>query len=123
MSEFTNIRGEFKFNLAGQDRMMRANFDCIERLETTILPKGIFVTLQEAMQNKGKFTDIVNVLHAGMVSAKDTRMTRSEVGQAILEEGVVNHIAIYIEFLTYCITGGKKSEGGSSGEQPAPDSQ
>ena len=117
MAEMTNIRGEFRFQLAGQERVMKANFDCIERLETVILHKGIFETLQDAMQNKAKFTEIVNIIHAGMSAAKDTRLTRAEVGQAIMEEGVVNFVGPCIEFLTYCLTGGKKGDDNAPGEQ------
>lgn len=116
MSEVSNISGEFKIELAGQERTMKANFACIEALETQILNKGIFETLTEAMQNKGKFTDITAVIHAGLAANKDTRLNRQEVGQALLEGGLVKYMEVYIEFLTYCITGGVKAKAGVSGE-------
>lgn len=116
MTEITNISGEFQIDLAGQKRTLKANFGCIEALETQILQKGIFETLTDAMQNKGRFYDIAAVIHAGLVANKDTRLTRAEVGQAILEGGLVNYMETYIEFLTYCITGGVRSKGEPSGE-------
>lgn len=115
MTDVSNISGEFKINLAGQDRVMKANFACIEALETQILNKGIFEALTDAIQNRGRFSDIAAVIHAGLVANKDTRLTRQEVGQALLEGGLVKYMEVYIEFLTYCVTGGVKS-GGASGE-------
>lgn len=116
MTEVTNISGEFHIELAGKKRTLKANFGCIEALETQILQKGIFETLTDAMQNKGRFSDIVAVIHVGLVANKDTRLSRAEVGQAILDGGLVNFMETYIEFLTYCITGGVRSNGESSGE-------
>lgn len=115
MTDVSNISGEFKINIAGQDRVMKANFACIEALETQILHKGMFETLTDAIQNRAKFTDIAAVIHAGLAANKDTRLSRQEVGQALLEGGLVKYMEVYIEFLTYCITGGVKS-GGASGE-------
>ena len=74
------------------------------------------------MAGEEYIVDIVGVIHAGLVSAKDTRMTYNEVGDAVVLAGLPTVIGVYVEFLTYCITGGKKSDGGSQGEQQAPNS-
>ena len=116
MGEITNISGEFEIELKGKKHTMKANFACIESLETKILNKGIFETLTEAMQNKGKFSDIVSVIQAGLAANKDTRLTRTEIGDAIMQAGLIQYMEVYIEFLTYCITGGVQSKGGATGE-------
>lgn len=118
-----NIRGEFKIQLAGQERTLKASFGAIETLETRLLKRGIMQALSEGMANQGTFTDIVAVIHTGLVAAKDTRMSMQEVGDAIMQAGLINFIEVYVEYLTYCITGGQRAKGGSSGESAAPDSQ
>lgn len=116
MSEIKNIRGEFKITLAGQERTLKSSFDVIEKLETQVLNKGIFETLQQAMANKAKFSDMVSVIHQGLVAAKDTRLSRAEVGAAMVDAGMVTFMQTYIEFLTYCITGGREAKEGAPGE-------
>lgn len=118
----SNIRGEFTIKLAGQERTLKANFGCIERLETVILKRGLFDALTEALRGTPKFSDVVSVIHEGLVASKDTRLSRHEVGEAIVNEGLINFAEIYVEFLTYCVTGGQKAKGGAAGEQSAPDS-
>lgn len=118
-----NIRGEFKINLAGQDRVLKANFDAIERLETEVFKDGIFVALTSAVQGKPRISDIVSVIYIGLICNKDTRLSRAQVGQAITEEGIVKFAEVYISFLNYCVTGGQEGKGGSTGESAAPDSQ
>ena len=112
-----NINGEFKVILGGKERTLKATFGAIEKLEGGMLPKSIMETLQSVMAGKVTFNDVVSVFMVGIEAFNnDTRMTRQQVGEAIFADGLVHHAKTYMEYLTYCITGGKESDGNTKGE-------
>lgn len=116
MTEVTNIRGVFTVDLAGQERGLKANFDAIERLEGSVFKGPIITKLQEAVQGRASFKDVAGLIHTGLVCNKDTRLSREEVGAAVFEGGLVNFLPVYIDFLTYCITGGQEGKNNEQGE-------
>jgi hypothetical protein len=111
-----NIKGEFTINLAGQDRVMRASFDAVEMLEGNGLKRPILEALADGINGKWAISDMATVFYAGFVANKDTRLTRADVGNALLDEGPSKFFPLYLEFLTYFITGGKDARDGAKGE-------
>ena len=116
MSEPTNIRGEFSIELDGQARTLKANFDAIERLEGGLFNKPIVEKLYEAGQGRVAFRDVVTLIDIGLQANKDTRLSRNQIGEAVLKAGMANYIKVYIEYLTYCINGGQEAKAGATGE-------
>lgn len=116
MSEPTNIRGEFNIELAGQMRTIKVNFDAIERLEGGLFSKPIVEKLYEAAQGRVAFRDVVTLIDVGLQAAKDTRLSRNQIGEAVLGAGMANYIKTYIDYLTYCINGGQEAKAGAAGE-------
>lgn len=119
--EYENISGVFRIELDGQERKLKACFGAIEMLESTNglgLRKTIIETLQDAINRKASFNDIVATIYAGLASANDTRLTRREVGEAIFSMGMVTIMPVYIDYLTHLLTGGKvsKQQDSASGE-------
>jgi len=100
-----NISGVFAINLLGQDRQLKATFGAIERLEESGVP--ILKRLYDATSIAPRFVDIVDVIWYGLAGNKDTRLTRDQIGEAVLAEGLDKFAPVYIKFLTYCITGEK----------------
>jgi len=100
-----NIRGEFPITIDGKEYSTKCNFELIERLERHVLNRAIFSALHDAMNGDILFTEIVDVIHAGMKAAKDARLSRNDLGEALHKDGFQNHIAWYVDFLTYALTG------------------
>lgn len=100
-----NISGTFKINLLGQDRDLKATFGAIEKLEENGL--SILKRLYDASTIAPKFVDVVDVIWYGLAGNRDTRLTREQIGEAILAEGLDKFAPVYIKFLTYCVTGDK----------------
>lgn len=103
-----NIQGIFTIDLADDERRMKATFGAIEKIETNIKP--IMALLQDAMTYNTKFTDMVGVIHIGLAASGDTRLKRDEIGEAVLNQGMASFMTPYVEFLTYCVTGGKEGK-------------
>lgn len=116
MTELSNIRGEFKVQLAGQERTLKASFDAVEQLESGGLSKNIVLTLNDAAVGNVSMRDMTSLFAIGMKAAGDTRLSRQEIGQAIFEAGFSNFIPVFVDYLVYCITGGKPAKGGQQGE-------
>jgi len=99
------IDGKFYIELAGQQRELAANFGFVEAIERSDIKKPIVVLLDEALQGKFNISDIVSVFYQGLRANRDTRLDRAAVGEEILKFGVVKFIQLYIEFLTFAISG------------------
>lgn len=100
-----NISGSFKINIAGQDRQLKATFGAIEKLEEQGIP--VLKRLYDASSVAPRFVDVVDVIWYGLAGNKDTRLTREQIGEAVLSEGLDKFAPVYIKFLTYCVTGDK----------------
>jgi len=109
MTEITNIPGEFKITLAGKEKTIKATFGAVEKLENDLFKRTIFEVLNDALSGKVTFNNVVSVIQVGLESARnDTRLSRQEIGEAVFADGLTAFIPPFIEYLTYCLTGGKK---------------
>lgn len=99
------ISGQFKIELAGQERTMVANFAFIEMVELQVVRKPISQLVSEAVSGSFSVSDLVDVITCGLKANRDTRLTRSEIGEEIVKRGMVNFVKTYIEILTFAITG------------------
>jgi hypothetical protein len=108
----TNISGEFEIELKGTTRKMKATFAVIEKLENSVfLNSSVTEKFFEAFNGKVRFSNMVDVFHVGLAATHDTRLSREEVAEAILDGGgVTAYLATYIQFLQYFIDGGKPKE-------------
>lgn len=115
--EIKNIPGEFIVTLDGKERTIKATFGAVEKLEGGLLGKTIFEALNDAMNGRVRYADVISVIMVGLEAFnRDTRMTREEIGNAVFAVGLTDFLATHIEFLTYCLTGGKKPKAGAKGE-------
>ncbi len=103
-----NISGEFKVQLLGQERVMKANFKAAEKLEKEVLKREIAYVVLQASGYRIAATDIVDVIYVGLAANNDTRLKRDEIGEAVIKEGAANFAPIVIEYLKYFLTGGKE---------------
>jgi len=103
-----NIEGIFTVELEDDERKLKATFGAIEKIEENIKP--IMSLLQDALSYQVKFTDMVKVFHIGLAAYGDTRLKKEQIGDAILKSGMASFIPVYVEYLTYCVTGGKEGK-------------
>lgn len=99
------IGGKFKIDLAGQEREMAANFAFVEMVELQVIKKPISQLVNEAISGNFSVSNLVDVIACGLKANRDTRLTRSEIGEEIVKRGMVNFVQIYIQILTFAITG------------------
>lgn len=104
-----NIRGEFTVELAGQERTLKCTGGAMDGLEDR-MGKAILRCLREALEGAPYFKDVVTVIHAGLVGNNDKRLSRLQIADAITEAGLNNVMPVYIDFLSYSLTGGKTPE-------------
>ena len=116
MAEITNIRGVFKLSLGGTEREIKATFDAIEKLENDLFKRPVVSVLQSAIAGSVSFRDVVSLIQAGLEAKNDTRLSRKEIGEFILDDGLAAFIPVFIEYLTYCLTGGKEQKKGKADE-------
>lgn len=108
----SNFKGEFEIELKGTKRKMKATFEVIDKLEsTTFADSSVTRVFFNAAAGNVKFNVLTDVIYLGLCGAKDTRLSRDEVGQAIIEGGGLNHyLPIYIAFLQHFMDGGRKAD-------------
>lgn len=108
MSE--NLRGEFEIEVDGVTYQTKCNFALIEALERKILKRSILQATHDAMNGNIYYSEMVDIIHAAMQAAKDNRLNRADLGEKIHKDGFDKHIAWYIEFMTYALTGKTKED-------------
>lgn len=101
----TNLNGIFQLELAGSTRDLKCDFGVVEKLERQVYMRPIMEVLNEAINGKIQITEIVDTIRVGLEANKDTRLSRTEIGQEVLTRGAVTFIEWYLQFLTYAITG------------------
>jgi hypothetical protein len=97
--------GKFSLALAGQERELYANFAFVEEIETRTIKKPIMALLNDALNGRQFISDMVSVIAAGLHANGDTRLSRAEIGEAVLKLGTARVIETYIQMLTFSITG------------------
>lgn len=100
-----NISGTFTLEICDIERELKCNFLVIEKLERQVLKRPILQALNEAETGGVYISDVVGVIHAGLEGARDTRLTRNEIGQYVTEKGMSNFLEFYLKFLTYALIG------------------
>lgn len=105
-----NISGGFPVTIDGEEYETVCDFGVIEKLERRILNCSIFEALHNAMNGAIRFSDVVDVMHTGMLAAKDTRLNRADLGKKLHKSGFQNYVEWYVSFLTYALTGDSEPE-------------
>lgn len=100
-----NLHGIFHLELAGQQRELKCNFSVVERLERQVFKRPIMEVLNSSINGAINITEIVDTIYVGLEANKDTRLSRDEIGQEVMQKGAVNFVEWYLQFLTYAITG------------------
>lgn len=103
-----NISGTFTVSIGDQDRTMKATFEAIEKLEQR--HGSIMELLDKALNSRLKVSESVYIIYIGLAANGDTRLSYSEVGQYVTDKGLRSVLRVVIEFLTYCLTGGKEGK-------------
>ncbi len=103
-----NISGTFELELGGKKRDLKCNFGAVEALEGAIIKRPLIALLNDALTGNIFFLHVLETVIQGLKSNGDTRMTREEIGQEMLEKGLDTFIPFFIEFLTYASVGSKK---------------
>ena len=108
-----NIKGEFFIELLGQRRAIRATFGAAERLEGAggLSNRSIIATLNNMLTANVRIGDLIAIVEAGLEAARnDTRFTREQIGEHIVDAGIQSVLPSLIEYLTYFITGGNQQK-------------
>ena len=113
-----NIPGTFSVELCGSQRELKVTFGLVERLEKRIFQRPIFDLLNEASQGRFYLSDVASLVHEGLVENGDKRLSRDQIGQEIMEKGLVNFAPTFVNILAYALNGGVKNQGGAA---PADD--
>lgn len=96
------LDGKFTLKLGDQERTLIANFLFIEMLERRTLKKPILKILLEAQEGLLGMSDVAEILHAGLLANRDTRLTKNEIGQLIFGN-YPGMFAFCVEMLAYSI--------------------
>lgn len=103
------LDGKFTLELDGQERTLIANFLFIENLERRTLKKPILKLLSEAQEGMLGMSDVAEIIHAGLVANRDTRLTKNQIGQLIFGD-YPNMFAFCVEMLAYSIGAEQEEE-------------
>lgn len=97
-------KNELDITLAGQKRTMRASFEAIEAIES-VTGKSISMIVASVSGNDIGVTLATDVIFQGLRGYGDTRLTRQEVGEAVIEEGIIQVGAPVLQFLLLAFRG------------------
>lgn len=106
-SQARNISGLFKVEIDGVERDMKCTFSVIDALENQVFNRPIILVLNDALMGSISITNIVDVIIEGLNANGDTRFDRKEIGEQIVKNGADSYIPLFINFLTYAISGDK----------------
>lgn len=101
----SNISGLFKVKIDGVERDMKCTFSVIDALENQIFKRPIVSVLNDAINGDIYITHLVYTIIEGLHANGDTRFDVEKVGNEIIEKGAEQYIQLFIEFLTYAISG------------------
>ena len=104
-SQARNISGLFKVEIDGVNRDMKCTFSVIDALEGQIFKRPIVSVLNDAINGDIYITHLVYTIIEGLHANGDTRFDVDKVGNEIVENGAEKYIELFIEFLTYAISG------------------
>lgn len=102
-----NISGTFEIELLGKKRDVKCTFGAVEALEGAIIKRPLISLLNDALVGNIFFLHVLEVVIQGLKANGDTRFTREEIGQEMLDKGLDTFIPFFIEFLTYASVGSK----------------
>ena len=105
-----NISGVFKVKINGKERDLKCTFGVIEELEKNIYRRPVVAVLNEAIQGHIYTSEVVDTILEGLKGNRDTRFNREDIGQEILEKGIDEYVELFINFLTYAVSGDKSLE-------------
>lgn len=103
--DLKNISGEFVLTIEETDYQMKMDYGVIEKLERQILNRPLLVILESALNGVVSISDVTEVLWQCMQRAKDTRLSRVQLGEKLVKNGIANFFDDYINVLNYAITG------------------
>ena len=100
-------RGEVDLTLGGDTYTIRPSFDRIANIEGQV--GGILPFLERLQTNRWTVTELVTVVQCMMRGQSDGPKPK-EVPDLMLqaEDGVISFVGPVAEFLTNCVTGGRK---------------
>ena len=102
----TNSRGEIKIQLAGEERIMRPTFEAISKIERDLSINTLPLLKKMSTGDIGLHAAAVVIYH-GLRGYDDTRLTLTEVGDAVIMQGL-NELGVSIsEFLITALEGVK----------------
>lgn len=105
-----NISGIFEVELFGRVIEAKATFETLERLEGRVFKRPIVDVLTEAIQGRAAHLDMVATVCEGLRGNGDTRYTREQIGQEMLEKGFYKFAKFHISLLTYLVSGKEKPQ-------------
>jgi hypothetical protein len=97
-------RNEFAITLAGQERVMRADFTAIEAIEKALGKSIIAITGQVAGGDLSVTAAAIIIFH-GLRGNDDKRLDYRQVGNAVVEAGLSNVSIAVVEFVSACLNG------------------
>ena len=103
------LDGKFTLKLGDQERTLIANFLFVETLERRTLKKPILKLLSEAGSGMFGITDIADVIYAGLLANRDTRLKPKEIGELVFGN-YPEMLAFCVEMLAYSIGAEKDDE-------------
>lgn len=103
----TNISGLFKVEIDGVERDMKCTFGAVDALENQIFNRPIIIVLNDAIMGSISITNIIDTIIQGLHANGDTRFNRNDIGEQIIKNGADNYIPLFLNFLTYAVSGDK----------------
>lgn len=82
------LRNESTITLAGQERTMRADFQAIRGIESELKTDFVPLAMQMAQSRVG-LNHLVVIIANGLKGNGDTRLSREEIGEAIMQRGIL----------------------------------
>jgi hypothetical protein len=104
-SQALNIQGIFRVFLEGKDRDVKITFGVVEDLESFYFKRPLVQVLNDSVNGKIFLKDVVNLIYCGLHANQDTRFSREQIGEYVLEQGLINYKEFFETCLTYSVSG------------------
>lgn len=99
------ISGIFQISCGDHLLEIKADTAALEAIECRAVKKPATQILEDIVNGRWYVTDIINIVHVGLLRNKDTRRSKVEIGDLLMADGIINHLDVVSNYLVFATTG------------------
>lgn len=107
------IRGEIEIDLAGRKAVLRRSFSCLLEIEDG-LGVGLVPLSARFMARAFGLREVAVIVQAGLKAAGEKPLALADLGEQILQTGLMKYSAPLSDFLLGALTGGEEPDPGEA---------